>query len=306
MATRERGRAWLERQAKKPGGQAWGAVLLADYDELGETLERYGKQATEAVHGALGHPVTALTAAAVRGDTRAVTMLLDAGADPNEKASGHQTASPTAWAIEADSLGCVRLLLAAQQHAGGCVRLLLAAQQHAGISQPEDEDWSDMAVVHHDYTMHPDPDILRALLANGARVTQRALCISISDGVQQAVELLLDHGCDANQRDEQARETPLGWCVQALSGRASDNETSGPAMLTLLLGRGADPNAPCGPPGMYQRPVLVAAAEAGAAWAIQQLIDGGADPEQAREHVRLQGLRTPCEKPALEALCLFV
>ena len=292
MATRERGRAWLESQALKPGGRAWGAVLLADYDALAKTLERYGKQATQAVQGGFGHPVTALTAGAVRGDTRAVTMLLDAGADPYEKASGHQTASPTAWAIEADSLGCVRLLL--------------EAQQHAGISQPEDEDWSDMAVVHHDYTVHPDPDILRALLANGARATQRALCASISEGVQQAAELLLDHGCDANQRDEQGRETPLGWCVQALGGRASDNEPSGPAMLTLLLGRGADPNAPCGAPGLYQRPVLVAAAEAGAAWAIQQLIDGGADPEQAREHVRRQGLRSPCEKPALEALCLFI
>ena len=205
MATRERGRAWLERQALKPGGRAWGAVLLADYDALAKTLERYGKQATEAVQGGFGHPVTALTAGAVRGDTRAVTMLLDADADPNEKASGHQTASTTAWAIEADSLGCVLLLL--------------AAQQHAGINQPEDEDWSNMAVLHHDYTVHPDPDILRALLANGARATQRALCASISEGVQQAAELLLDHGCDANRRDEQDRETPLGWCVQALGAK---------------------------------------------------------------------------------------
>ena len=200
MATRERVRSWLGTHANTPSGHAWGAVLLADYDELGETLERYGKQATEAVHGALGHPVTALTAGAVRGDTRAVTMLLDAGAAPEEKGSGHQIASPLAWAIEADSLGCVRLLL--------------AALRQAGISQPEDEDWSDMAVVHHDYIAHPDPDILRALLEHGAK---GALCRSVSHGLRQVVELLLDHDADPNGRDERTGETPLGWCVSTLA-----------------------------------------------------------------------------------------
>ena len=88
MATRERVRSWLGTHANTPSGHAWGAVLLADYDELTKTLERYGKQATEAVHGALGNPVTALTAGAVRGDTRAVTMLLDAGAAPEGTQEG--------------------------------------------------------------------------------------------------------------------------------------------------------------------------------------------------------------------------
>ena len=288
MATRERVRSWLGTHANTPSGHAWGAVLLADYDELSETLERYGKQATEAVHGALGNPVTALTAAAVRGDTRAVTMLLDAGAAPEEIGSGHEIATPLAWAIEADSLGCVRLLL--------------AALQKAGISQPEDEDWSDMAVVHHDYIAHPDPDILRALLEHGARATQGALCRSVSHGLRQIVELLLDHDADPNGRDERTGETPLGWCVSTLGGTADRKDTTGPAMLTLLLGRSADPKSPCGDPGMRQPPVLVAAIEAGAAWAIQQLIDAGADVEQARDYVRRHGLETSREKTALDAL----
>ena len=70
MATQELVRRWLGTDADTPSGRAWGAVVLADYSDLAETLERHGEQAT---------------AGAERGDTRAVTMLLDAGADPGEE-----------------------------------------------------------------------------------------------------------------------------------------------------------------------------------------------------------------------------
>ena len=99
MATQELVQRWLGTDADTPSGRAWGAVILADYSNLAETLERHGEQATGTVQGPLGHPVNALTAGATRGDTRAVTMLLDAGADPGEKASGHMVATPMAWAI---------------------------------------------------------------------------------------------------------------------------------------------------------------------------------------------------------------
>ena len=236
--------------------------------------------------------MNALTAGAERGDTRAVTMLLDAGADPGKKASGHMVATPMAWAIEADSLGCVRLIA--------------RALEDQGIGQPEDEDWSDMGIVHHDYIAHPDPDILRALLEHGARATQGALCRSISHGLRQVAELLLDHGADPNLRDERTGETPLGWCVACLGGTAGQKDPTGPAMLSLLLDRGADPTRVCGQPGMHQPPVLVAAIEAGAAWAIRQLIGAGANLKQAREHVRLHPLQTTREKAALEALSHIV
>ena len=292
MATQELVRTWLGTDADTPSGRAWGAVVLADYSELAETLERHGEQATGTAQGPLGNPVSALTAGAERGDTRAVTMLLDAGADPGKKASGHMVATPMAWAIEADSLGCVRLVA--------------TALEKRGIGQPEDEDWSDMAIVHHDYIGHPDPDILRTLLELGARTTQDALCRSVSHGLHQAVELLLDHGVDPNERDEQTGETPLGWCVSTLGGTAGRMDTTGPAMLSLLLDCSADPTSVCGKPGMHQPPVLVAAVEAGAAWAIRQLIEAGADLKQAREHVRRHGLQTTREKAALEALSLIV
>ena len=77
-------------------------------------------------------------------------------------------------------------------------------------------------------------------------------------------------------------------------------------MLSLLLDRGADPNSKCGEPGLHQPPVLVAAVEAGAVWAIRQLVDAGADLKEAREHVRRHPLQTTREKTALEALRLIV
>ena len=131
MATQELVRQWLGADADTPSGRAWGAVVLADYGDLTETLERHGVLATGTAQGPLGHPVNALTAGAQRGDTRAVTMLLDAGANPGRKASGHMVATPMAWAIEADSLGCVRLIA--------------TALEKRGTRQPKDEDWSDMA-----------------------------------------------------------------------------------------------------------------------------------------------------------------
>ena len=287
-------RDWLGNDADTPAGRAWDAVRRADYGGLKTTLERHGKESTATAQGAIGHPVTALTAAARQGDTRALSMLLDAGADPSVKASGHMIASPMAWAIEADSAGCVTLLVEAL---GG-----------TGIEQPGDEDWCDLAILSHDYIAHPGPYILQRLLEAGARPTQGALCRAVTQGIHQAAELLLDHGADPNAIDERTGTTPLGWCVSTLGGDAADASTTGPRMLELLLAREADPNAACGRPGGYRPSVLVAALDAGSAWANRRLVAGGADLEKAREHVRKYGLRIHRDNAAqvVEALRLIV
>lgn len=273
---------------------AWDAMLRADYECLKKTLERYGEQALSTAQGPIGHPVTAVTAAARRGDTKALSMLLDAGADPYTKASGHMVATPMAWAIEADS--------------DGCVTLLLEALKKRGIEQPEDEDWCDLAILSHDCISHPGPDILQSLLEAGARPTQGALCRAITQGIHQAAELLLEHGANPDGTDERTGTIPLGWCVSTLGGKAADPDTTGPRMLDLLLGRGADPKAACGQPGGYRPSVLVAALDAGSAWAVGRLIAVGADPDEAREHVRRHGVRMHRGNAAqvIEALLLIV
>ena len=295
LATRELVQKWLGPDAETPSGMAWDGVLRADYAALASTLERHGADATGMAQGPLGHPVTALTAAAQRGDTLAVSMLLAHEADPDVKASGHMQATPMAWAIEADSLGCVRML--------GNARKRLGRE-----TAPDDEDWSDMAVIHHDYIAHPDPEILRALLETGTTPTQGALCRSIAQGVHQAAKLMLEHGTDANAKDERTGNIPLCWCVSTLGGEAGLKETTGPKMLDLLLAHGADPNAVNGTAGMYRATALIAALDAGAAWAIPQLIEAGADVEGTRAHVRQHGLRTHPESSArvVDALRLIL
>ena len=293
METSEPAKAWLEDGAfGTPAAGAWEAVVVADYERLKKTLEWYGEEATEIAQGPGGHPLTPLTAGARRGDTRAVTMLLDAGADPTEKAGGRRVATPLTWSIEANSLGCVKLIT--------------GALGKGDAKQPDDEDWCDLAVLQQDDCADPDPQILRELLARGARATQQALCRSVSQGNRPAAELLLEHGADPNGRDDELGDTPLGWCVATLGGNPGESDLSGPAMLALLLEHKADPKAWSGAPRLHHRPLLVAALEAGARWAVGALIRAGADGNEARTHIRRWGLRTDREKATLEALRDFI
>lgn len=77
-------------------------------------------------------------------------------------------------------------------------------------------------------------------------------------------------------------------------------------MLALLLEHNADPKVWSGAPRLHQRPLLVAALEAGARWAIGALIGAGADGNEARTHIRRWGLLTDREKATLEALRDFI
>ena len=294
VTTRTPTDTWLGRDAQTPSGMAWTAVRQADYEELEATLERHGVKATGTAQGPIGHAVTPLCAAAARGDTRAVSILIEAGADTGVKASGHMVATPMSWAIEADSLGCVLLLA--------------KAMAKAKIGEPEDEDWCDLAIVAHDYIAHPDPEILRALLNARANPTQGALCRSIAQGVEAAVEVLLVYGADPNRTDERTGNTPLGWCVSTLGGAPDQNDGTGPRILKLLLDRDADPNGVCGEPRRYQPTVLIAALEAGSAWAVRRLIEAGANLDAARTHVRQHGMQNHADNAArvVEALRLIV
>lgn len=91
MGARTDNRKWLGDDADTPAGNAWDAVLRADYARLEATLERYGEQPTLTAQGPIGHPVTALAAAARQGDTKALSMPLDAGG------SATTPTRPPAW-----------------------------------------------------------------------------------------------------------------------------------------------------------------------------------------------------------------
>ena len=100
--------SWLGTDAGTPAGVAWQAVCDGDIELLDRVLADHGSAALKTAQGPIGHPVTALAAAAKRGDSAAVERLLKAGADPNVAACGHMTQSPVAWAIKACSLTTIR------------------------------------------------------------------------------------------------------------------------------------------------------------------------------------------------------
>ena len=270
-------RDWLGEAATTPAGKAAIAVVEGRHNGLHACIKRHGAAATVAVRGSIGHPVTPLGLAAIRGDTLAISLLLGAGADPHERANGHLIASPMAWAIESDSLGAVRLLVENRRWREG--------------GMPPEEDWTDLAVHSRDHVAHPNPAILRLLLAAQVKPTAAALERAVEKGIHAAARLLLDAGADPNEPARRRGVAPIALAID-LPGRDNDESTIGPAMLKLLAGAGANVNAWCGPAGMHRPPALVYAIERGQAWAVTALLTLGADREQAREWVRRTGLRT--------------
>ena len=254
-----------------PSARAWDAVTFHDYDALAELIQTHGADCTLPSESTLGHPVTPLTQAARRADTRALHMLIAAGADPNHRASGHMIHSPTHWAIEASSTGCIRMLL------------------QAGATMPQEEDWSMTAILHTPSDLvEKYPTILRMLLAHSARPTDAAMHAAVSSGLHTAVENLLSHG---GRSDAFHQSCPLMAKVLALGGHTQNSQTIGPRMLAILLNAGASPDAPCGPPRKYAPPALAYAIERGSTWAIRPLIAAGADTAAVAKIIASDGLR---------------
>ena len=277
---------WLGDNRNTPAGRAWDAIHASNYAALGAVIDAEGEAALEPVAGPIGHPVTVVTAAARRGDTKALSMVLDAGADPHHRASGHLIGSPMAWAIEAGSLGCIELLTQSGRW----------NEQRAPTGADDQEDWADLAVIHHDHIAHPGTETLAAVLATGAPPSARSLARATENGIHQDVEVLLEAKADPNATDPRTGTTPLAMCFD-LVGDASRADTSGPRMIRILLGAGADPNAWSGREGGHRPRALVAAMEAGADWAVAPLRDAGADVDEARTWMRRYGLRTHARRP---------
>lgn len=276
---------WLGSRRDSAAGRAVLAVTRGDHQGLMKAIEE-GNEAVGTVQPVFGHPVTALTAAAQRGDSRATAALLEAGSDPNKRASGHMIASPFQWAIEAGSLACIRLL------------------DDAGASEPAEEDWAAHAVAYRDWVAHPGTEVLvAALRAHGTSATPRALRLAVERGIAQAAGVLLDHGADPNAAEGDKGTPPIGLAL-SLPGYACDRDTIGPRMLRTLLEHGADPNVACGPPNMHQPPPLISALERGADWAVEPLLKAGADYAKALELIRRHGIRVRPHSPNAESLAL--
>ena len=105
--------------------------------------------------------------------------------------------------------------------------------------------------------------------------------------------LLLDAGAQVDQRDLMANYTPLHW--------AASSERSSPAVVELLLARGADANAEGGQPvdnylGVAQTPLMLAR-KRGDTPIVQALLKAGAK-ETARSGSKWKSQRRPSSATA--------
>ena len=257
---------------ESPAEQAWAAIELGDHARLEEVLREHGEVATREGETANGMPVTPLDEAASQGDSLAVKMLLDHGADPHKRANGSLLPEPMTRAIEARSLPCINLLL----------RCAGWANQPPGA---EYDDWAYLAVLYQRDENADPPKMLQALLEQGTRASQRALVRTVVDGKHGGAKLLLESGADANGADGTGI-MPLASCVAL-----DEVQNIGPRMLKLLFQHGASPNAWCGQTETRRPPALVAAAEAGQRWAVRELLNRGSDLETARNYIRSHGIQ---------------
>ena len=188
-----------------------------------------------------------LLAARKPGNSRTVKFLLDRRADPN--ATNYFSATVLMAAVAADDLDTVRLLLDRGSNVNG-------------IPKPGAENffWGGWRTPLMWAAFLGNEAMCKLLLERGAKVndlveTGTALGQAAWGGHAGVARLLLDAGARVDQRDLIANYTPLHW--------AASSERSSPAVVELLLARGADANAEGGQSvdnylGVAQTPLMLA------------------------------------------------
>jgi ankyrin repeat protein len=214
-----------------------------------------------------------LLAAREPGNSGAVKLLLDGGADPNAT----------------NVLGATALMAAAA--AGDADSVLLLIDAGADVNAKPEMDafgfaWGGGRTPLMWAAFRGDQVLARLLLKRGAKVDEftaggSALTQAAWGGRAEMARLLLEAGAQVNQRDLVANYTPLHW--------AACSERSSPALVEVLLAHGADPNAEGGQPvdnflGATETPLSLAR-KRGETPIVQALLKAGAKdvPSQVRK-----------------------
>jgi ankyrin repeat protein len=198
------------------------------------------------------------------GNSRTVKFLLDRGLDPNAT----------------NLFGATALMAAAAAADVDSVRLLLDRGADVN-SRPNPGSteffWGGWRTALMWAAFLGDETLLRLLLERGAKVndmveTGGALGQAAWGGHPGAARLLLEAGAQVDQRDLIANYTPLHW--------AAASERSSPAVVELLIARGADANAEGGQNvdnylGLAQTPLSLAR-KRGKTPIVQALLKAGA------------------------------
>jgi ankyrin repeat protein len=237
---------------------------------------------------------TALILAARKvGNSGTVRLLLDQGAEPNAT----------------NVFGATALMAAAAAGDTDTVRVLLDRGADVNAKPSMDLNgfaWGGGRTALMWAAFEGNEPLIGLLVERGAKVNDfavvgGALAQASWSGHAGAARLLLDAGAQINQRDLIANYTPLHW--------AASSERSSPALVELLLARGADVNAEGGQPvdnflGATETPLSLAR-KRGETPIVQALLKAGAKDASAPARAEKPAARisTPSEaKTAAEAI----
>ena len=241
------------------------ALRRGDHAGFEKLLNENPKSAKR--QGAAG--VTPLMYAALYGDTRAVSELLDNGADPNTKNDALATA--LLWAV--DDAEATRILLehGAEPNvrsADGLTPLMIAAADTGSI------------------------DVVKLLLDHGAKPEGNLLARAAGIGDEAVMRLLIDRGADQKPLPyDLGTRTGCQRCVDLVLGMATKDDLNralaaaarngDSKTMVMLLDRGAAAN------GAALR--QAAASEMMTAEGVKALLDHGATDDQGLTLAKRQG-----------------
>ena len=234
---------------------------------------------------------TALILAAHKaGNSRTVRLLLEHQANPNVK----------------NVFGATALMAAAAAGDMDSVVLLLDHGADVNAKPNMNTDgfiWGGGRTALMWAAFTGNEPLLKLLLRRGAKVGEftpvgSALEQAAWSGHVGAARLLLDAGAQVDQRDLIANYTPLHW--------AASSEYSSPALVELLLARGADANSEGGQPvdnflGVTQTPLMLAR-KRGDTPIVQVLLKAGAKDAPAPAPGGKAAAQTAGAKTVAEAI----
>ena len=136
------------------------------------------------------------------------------------------------------------------------------------------------------------------------QATAGALASAVERRRPRTAQRLLHHGAPVNEAARQSGLTPLATCL--VSGPSGEGDTW--EVMDVLIGAGADVDAPCGPPGGHQPPRAGRRGRGGERVGRQPTAQGWGERSAMRaDFIARKGLRlgreTPMVAEALRRLC---